>query len=218
MSASSHSPVSLTTSRGGQVGRGIHAHVERRVGGVGEAALGPVELHRGDAEVEQDRVGADAVRRRAARAPARTRRAAAAPSRRSRAGAARSTGATVGSRSIAISLPSPRRRPARSSAWPPAPKVRRRSSRPGRGREGARAPRPRGRGRDQSRLARRSATSSALPSACVQLLAPGGAIPDLEVVVDAGDGDLAPDPGSLEQLGGNDHAALPVELDAAASR
>ena len=45
----------------------------------------------------------------------------------------------------------------------------------------------RGRGRDQSRLARRSATSSALPSASCMLLAPRGAIPDLEVVVDAGD-------------------------------
>ena len=47
----------------GQLRGGVHAHVERRVGGVREAALGPVELHRRDAEVEQDRVGADAVRR-----------------------------------------------------------------------------------------------------------------------------------------------------------
>ena len=37
----------------------IHPHVERRVVGVGEAALGTVELHRRDAEVEQDRVGAE---------------------------------------------------------------------------------------------------------------------------------------------------------------
>ena len=41
----------------------IHAHVERRVGGVREPALRPVELHRGDAEIEQDRVRADAVLR-----------------------------------------------------------------------------------------------------------------------------------------------------------
>ena len=37
-----------------ELGRGVHAHVERRVGGVREAALRPVELHRRDAEVEQD--------------------------------------------------------------------------------------------------------------------------------------------------------------------
>src|SRR3954447_16949427 len=41
----------------------IHAHVERRVGGVREPALRAVELHRGDAEIEQDRVRADAVLR-----------------------------------------------------------------------------------------------------------------------------------------------------------
>src|SRR2546430_3766288 len=41
----------------------IHPHVERRVDRVREATLGPVELHRGDAEIEQDRVGTDAVSR-----------------------------------------------------------------------------------------------------------------------------------------------------------
>src|SRR5579885_207787 len=44
-----------------QIGAGIHAHVERRVDRVREAALGPVELHRRDAEVEEDRVRAHAV-------------------------------------------------------------------------------------------------------------------------------------------------------------
>src|SRR5829696_6682489 len=39
----------------------VHAHVERRVDGVREAALRPVELHRRHAEVEQDRVGPNAV-------------------------------------------------------------------------------------------------------------------------------------------------------------
>ena len=48
---------------GGQVGGAIHAHVERNVGRVREAAVGMVELHRRDAEVEQDRVRLDAVRR-----------------------------------------------------------------------------------------------------------------------------------------------------------
>src|ERR671934_161454 len=46
---------------GGVVGGRIHAHVERRVSGVGEPALGSVDLHRRDAEVEEDRVRADAV-------------------------------------------------------------------------------------------------------------------------------------------------------------
>ena len=41
---------------GGRAGGAVHAHVERRVLGVGEAALADVELHRGDAEVEEDGV------------------------------------------------------------------------------------------------------------------------------------------------------------------
>ena len=47
----------------GLLGGGIHAHVERRVDRVRESALGAVELHAGDAEVEQDGVDADVVRR-----------------------------------------------------------------------------------------------------------------------------------------------------------
>src|SRR5512133_1596624 len=42
------------------VGR-VHAHVERRVGRVRESALGPVDLHARNAEIEEDRVGAHAV-------------------------------------------------------------------------------------------------------------------------------------------------------------
>ena len=49
---------------GREFGGRVHPHVEWRVGGVREAALGAVELHRGDAEVEQDRVGADIVGRK----------------------------------------------------------------------------------------------------------------------------------------------------------
>ena len=41
-------------ARGGELGGVVHAHVERRVLRVGEAALRLVELQRGDAEVEQD--------------------------------------------------------------------------------------------------------------------------------------------------------------------
>ena len=47
----------------GPVGGRIHPHVERSIGRVREAALRPVELHARDAEVEQHRVCADAVRR-----------------------------------------------------------------------------------------------------------------------------------------------------------
>src|SRR5262249_30414822 len=47
--------------RGG-LRRRIHAHVERGVDRVGEAALGLVELHARDTEVEQDGVGTNAVR------------------------------------------------------------------------------------------------------------------------------------------------------------
>ena len=72
-------------------------------------------------------------------------------------------GATVGSRSIAISLPVAAQAAASSVEWPPAPNVPSISVSPGRG-ASARAPRPRVRGRGQSRLARRSATCSALPS------------------------------------------------------
>ncbi len=42
--------------RGRPAGR-VHPHVERRVLAVGEAAVGDVELHGGDAEVEEDAVG-----------------------------------------------------------------------------------------------------------------------------------------------------------------
>src|SRR2546430_5423070 len=39
----------------------FRSHVERRVDGVGEAALRAIELHRRDSEVEQARVGPNAV-------------------------------------------------------------------------------------------------------------------------------------------------------------
>ncbi len=43
---------------GGELEVGVHPHVQRRVVGVGEAALARVDLHRGHAEVEVDQVGA----------------------------------------------------------------------------------------------------------------------------------------------------------------
>ena len=59
---------------GGELVVGVHAHVQRGVVGVGEAALARVDLHRGHAEVEVDEVGARRPRRAAARAPRRTAR------------------------------------------------------------------------------------------------------------------------------------------------
>jgi hypothetical protein len=42
---------------GGALALLFHAHVERAVGAEGEAALGPVELHGGHADVQGDAVG-----------------------------------------------------------------------------------------------------------------------------------------------------------------
>ena len=47
---------------GGAVGLRVHAHVQRRVHCVREAALRLVDLHAGDAEVEENGVGANPVR------------------------------------------------------------------------------------------------------------------------------------------------------------
>src|SRR5438034_109483 len=117
-----------------------------------------------------------------------------------------------GSRSIAISLPRPWSDAASSAAWPPAPKVASMTVSPG-------------------STARSSCTSSArtgmwsvalrcktfgnilsTPFHFCQLFAPSGAIPDLEPVVDTRYDDLLAQLGMLDQLGGDHHAALFVEL------
>ena len=107
MSASSRSLGLVDELARRVLGARIHAHVERRVDRVREAALGTVELHRRDAEVEQDDVGAHAVRAQLLEHGGELAVRAAAPStpcpRRNRS----KYGATLGSRSIAISLPSP---------------------------------------------------------------------------------------------------------------
>src|SRR3954452_5546773 len=120
-------------------------------------------------------------------------------------------GATVGSRSIAISFPSPRSLPARSVAWPPAPKVASTTVSPGRG---------------SSRLTTSSARTGTwscsvgktlgnifrAPFHLVQLLAPPRPVPDLQVVVDACNGDLAGQPRVLDQRRRQHQPALPVEV------
>src|SRR5207245_6438746 len=117
-----------------------------------------------------------------------------------------------GSRSIAINFPLPCRSAASNAEWPPAPKVASTTVSPG-------------------RTARSSRTSSArtgtwsvalgcktfgnilrTPFDLCQLFAPGGAVPDLEPVVDACDDDLQAQLGVVDQLGGNHHAALFVEF------
>ena len=70
----------LTISAASSSCVGVHAHVQRRVVGVGEAALPRVDLHRGHAEVEVDEVGRDALVAQQLRRPsakdARTKRVA----------------------------------------------------------------------------------------------------------------------------------------------
>src|SRR5215467_1854091 len=116
----------------------------------------------------------------------------------------------VGSRSIAISFPLPRRSAAKIVAWPPAPKVASTTVSPG-------------------RTARHSRTSSArtgmwsaslgcktfgnilsTPFDLGELALPGGAVPDFEVVVDPGDYDIAAELRVLEQRGWKVHAPLLV--------
>src|SRR5947207_1149876 len=120
-------------------------------------------------------------------------------------------GVTVGSRSIAISLPSPRSRAASRAECPPAPKVQSTIVSPG---CGARA---------VSTSSARTGTWSVsvgntlgnifcAPFDCLPLVAPGGAIPDLEVVVDACHSHVAADACALEQVGRNHDPPLLVEL------
>src|SRR5579884_1074823 len=116
----------------------------------------------------------------------------------------------VGSRSIAISLPLPRRSAASSAAWPPAPKVASTTVSPG---STAR--------HSRTSCARTGTWSAALgcktfgnilstPFDLGELALPGGAIPDLEVVVDAGHDDVAAELRVLEQRRRDAHAPLLV--------
>src|SRR3954468_20914752 len=119
-------------------------------------------------------------------------------------------GRTVGSRSIAITLPLPWKSRASSDAWPPAPKVPSTSVCPG-------------------SSARSSRTSSArtgtwsvvlgcktfgnmlcTPHYLLQLVAPRGAIPDLEAVAHPHHDDLTTERRVLDQRGRQHHATLLV--------
>src|SRR6266542_4568817 len=119
---------------------------------------------------------------------------------------------TEGSRSIAISLPRPPSSAARSSAWPPAPKVASTTVCPG---STARASR--------TASARTGTWSVALgrktfgnilrtPFDLLDVVAPGRAIPDLEVGAHPGDHDLTADAGVPGQRLRHEHAPLLVGL------
>src|SRR5712691_3291951 len=118
----------------------------------------------------------------------------------------------VGSRSIAISFPRPRRSAASSAAWPPAPKVASTTVSPG-----CTASRRR------TSSARTGTWSVALgcktfgnilrtPFDLCQVAAPGLAVPDLEPVVDAGHDDFPAELRVPDQGGRKHHAALLVEV------
>src|SRR5262245_35757189 len=120
-------------------------------------------------------------------------------------------GRTVGSRSIAMSLPRPSSRSASRALCPPAPKVPSTTVSPGRTSS-----------RSTTSWARTGTWSVALgkafgnilstPFDLRELAAPRLAVPDLDVVVDAGDHDLASQPGVLDERRRDVHAPLLVEL------
>src|SRR5947209_7807106 len=121
----------------------------------------------------------------------------------------------AGSRSTQISVPSGPRRPARSRAWPPSPKVQSTATSPGPG-------------------CRTSISSPARTGTCVRVMSrrmakalrdsddvvielplmglPAAAVPDLEVVDRPDDDHFLLDPRVLEQRLGQRHATRRVEL------
>src|SRR5919204_5258075 len=117
-----------------------------------------------------------------------------------------------GSRSIAISLPLPRRSAASSSAWPPEPKVASTTVSPGRTASASRTSSART-GTWSVALGRKTfGNILRTPFHLSDVLAPRGAVPDLQVVAHAGDHDLPPDAGVLGQRRRYEHAPLLVGL------
>src|SRR5262245_3140582 len=120
-------------------------------------------------------------------------------------------GATLGSRSIAISLPFPRSRSVSSPAWPPAPKVQSITVSPGRGARTARTSSART-GTWSVSIGKTLGNILCAPFALLQLLGPNGAIPDLEVIADAGHRHLAADALTVEQERRDHDPPLLVEV------
>src|SRR5690349_21077573 len=120
-------------------------------------------------------------------------------------------GATVGSRSIAISFPDPCRREARRDEWPPAPNVASTTVSPGLGASVATTSSART-GTWSDSVGKTLGNIFRAPFDLVQPLTPLGSIPDLEVVVDPGHGHLATEARVLDQRRGQDEPPLAVEL------
>src|SRR5262249_43692988 len=117
-----------------------------------------------------------------------------------------------GSRSIAISLPLPRRSAASSSEWPPAPKVASTRVSPGRTASASRTSSART-GTWSVALGRKTFGNILRPPfENLDVVAPGRAVPDLQVVVHTRDDDLALDAGVPRERRGKHHAPLLVGL------
>src|SRR5438876_7953440 len=116
----------------------------------------------------------------------------------------------VGSRSIAISFPLPRRSAASSAAWPPAPKVASMTVSPGCTASDARTSSARTGTWSASLGCKTFGNILSTPFDLGELALPGGAVPDLEAVVDPGDDDVAAELCVREQRGRDAHAPLLV--------
>src|SRR5204863_2777946 len=117
-----------------------------------------------------------------------------------------------GSRSIAISLPRSPRSAASSAAWPPAPKVASTTVSPGCTARSSRTSSGRTGTWSVALVCKTFGNIFRTPFDFGQFFAAGGAGPDRGVVVDAGDDDFPAQLPVLEQLGGDHHAALFVEV------
>src|SRR6201989_1281284 len=109
----------------------------------------------------------------------------------------------VGSRSIAISFPLPRRSAARMAACPPAPKGASTTVPAGATARHARASSARTGTWSASLGCKTFGNILSTPFDLGELALPGSAVPDLEVIVDPGDDDVAAELGVLDQCGGD---------------
>src|SRR5437764_11054256 len=114
----------------------------------------------------------------------------------------------VGSRSTAINFPVPRRSAAGMAACPPAPKVASMTVSPGCTASDARTSSARTGTWSASLGCKTFGNILSTPFDLGELALPGGAVPDLEAVVDACDDDVAAELRVREQCGGNAHAPL----------
>src|SRR5215467_5294913 len=116
----------------------------------------------------------------------------------------------VGSRSIAISFPLPRRSAARSVAWPPAPKVASMTVSPGPTARHSRTSSARTGTWSASLGCKTFGNILSTPFDLGELALPGGAVPDLEAVVDPGHDDVAAELRVGEQRRRDAHPSLLV--------